>query len=805
MAKTESDGGDKKKRIYEVAREFNLSSKAMVEVLRSIDFDVKNHMAVCTQEMFDSVQRKFEEERAASRKEIKRKDTQQKERQERERAAEVETETKTVKKAKRAKKAVAQKPSSPDGTRSAGDARTRRRRAEENVPVIEEKAVATPAPASGETPRKSTKPVPKPQPMGGPRKRRRRRGRPAVDQREVEESVRRTMAQMETGDARTRRRRRREEAGDGEEVGDIPVLKVAEFTTVGELADLMELRPAELITKFLQLGMMVTINQRLDMDTIGLVADEFDYDVEELSGYGKEVLEQEGEADAEEDLEPRPPVVTIMGHVDHGKTSLLDLIRRTNVVAGEAGGITQHIGAYHVQLPDSRFVTFLDTPGHEAFTAMRARGAQVTDVVVLIVAADDNVMPQTIEAIDHAKAAEVPIVVAINKVDLPTADPVKIRRQLAENGVMVEGFGGQVQVCEVSAETGQGVDDLLALLALETELLELRANPNKHAKGTVVEAQLDRGRGNVATVLVQEGSLKVSDPFVAGAFSGRVRAMLDERGNPVEVAGPSVPVQVLGLQGLPQAGDTFYVVDSERMSRDISQKRQALRREQEFHKIRRVSLAGLHDQIQAGKIQELRLIIKADVDGSVEALHDALLQITSDEVRQNVIHRGVGAISESDVLLASASDAIIIGFNVRADANAREVAAREHVDIRHYRVIYEAVEDVKAALSGLLSPDISENIVGQAEVRETFTVPRIGTIAGCHVTAGNVTRSSLARVVRDGVVAYESQVGSLRRFKDDVREVQAGFECGIGIENFSDIKIGDVIELFEMVETERTL
>ncbi|MBT3602557.1 MAG: translation initiation factor IF-2, partial [Candidatus Latescibacteria bacterium] len=463
------------------------------------------------------------------------------------------------------------------------------------------------------------------------------------------------------------------------------------------------------------------------------------------------------------------------------------------------------IGAYHVELGEGKEICFLDTPGHQAFTAMRARGAKVTDVVVLIVAADDSVMPQTIEAIDHAKAAEVPIIVAINKIDLPTANPDKIKRELSEHGVLVEGWGGQVQCCEVSAMTGKNVDGLLELLALETEIMELKANPDRRAKGTIVEAQLDRGRGNVATVLVQEGTMRVGDPFITGMFSGRVRAVLDERGKPVDLAGPSRPVQVLGLDGLPQAGDTFHVVENEREAREISQKRKQLHREQEFHRVKRISLTDIHNRIEAGNIEELRLIIKGDVDGSVEALQDALLQIEHEEVRLVVIHRAVGAISPSDVLLASASDAIIIGFNVRPDANARAAAAQEQIDIRLYRVIYEAVEDIKAALSGLLAPKVDEEILGEAQVRELFTVPRIGTVAGCMVTSGQISRATRVHVVRDAVIVYEGQLSSLRRFKDDVREVQNGFECGIGVENFNDVKVGDVIEAYHLVETSRSL
>ena len=832
MAKTTTKSKaptEKKKRVYEVAREFNLSSVAMVEQIRSLGFEVKNHMAVCTQEMVDGIQKKFEEERNASRQEIKRKDSQQKDRQK-------EPQTTA---APKAKKAAKKRPASTrDGEDGDSDRprRRRRRRTVEHVPVVEHVGDAVPVAKPKETPpapkAQKAKKEPAPEKKAKPaepvapaaataanangdapsdsrssRRRRRRRKRPQVDEREVSENVKRTLAQMSSGGTSTRganRRRRRQEEDDAEVGEALQVLKVNEFTTVGELASQMDVRPTEVITQCLQLGMMVTINQRLDMDTITLVADEFGFGVEELEEYGEELLEEE-EVEDVANLKPRPPVVTIMGHVDHGKTSLLDYIRATNVVAGEAGGITQHIGAYHVELEDGKEICFLDTPGHEAFTAMRARGAKVTDVVVLIVAADDSVMPQTVEAIDHAKAAEVPIVVAINKVDLPTANPDKIKRELSEHGILVEGWGGQVQCCEISAMTGKNVGDLLELLALETEIMELRANPDKRAKGTIVEAQLDRGRGNVATVLVQEGTMAVGDPFITGMYSGRVRAMLDERGQAVEAAGPSRPVQVLGLDGLPQAGDTFHVVENEREAREISQKRQQLRREQEFHRVKRISLSDIHNRIEAGNIEELRIIIKGDVDGSVEALQDALLQIEHEEVRLAVIHRAVGAISPSDVLLASASDAIIIGFNVRPDANAREAAAQEQIDIRLYRVIYEAVEDIRAALSGLLAPKVEERVLGEAQVRELFQVPRIGTIAGCLITSGQITRSANVHVVRDGVVVYDGQLGSLRRFKEDVREVQNGFECGIGVENFNDIKVGDIIEAYDLVETSRSI
>ncbi len=782
----------------------------MVEQIRSLGFEVKNHMAICTTEMVEAVQKKFDSERQATRRKLRRKDDEKKEREIREQKPRVS----------RFRSAQSDKKTE---TGSESRQRPRRRRRRTDYPtVIVEDVSQTPVqqePKTKAPKTKEEKPVvkeetkPKAKPVQEkrsrtrpPRKRRRRRKRPVVDEREVSENVRRTLAQMSSGAApsRVRRRRRQDSEKPEDETTDGQVLKVNEFTTIGELASQMDVRPTEVITQCLKLGMVVTINQRLDMDTITLVADEFGFGVEELEEYGEEVLAVEVEVPGDSQ-KPRPPVVTIMGHVDHGKTSLLDYIRETNVMEGEAGGITQHIGAYHVELGDGREICFLDTPGHEAFTAMRARGASVTDVVVLVVAADDSVMPQTVEAIDHAKAANVPLVVAINKIDLPTSDPDKIKRELTEHNVIVEDYGGSVQVCEISAKTGQNIDALLELLALETEMLELVADPDKRARGTIVESKLDRGRGNVATVLVQEGRLQVGDPFITGMFSGRVRAMLDERGISVTTAGPSRPVQVLGLAGLPQAGDTFHVVENEREARDISQKRQQLRREQEFHRVRRVSLSDIHNQIETGNMEELRLIIKGDVDGSVEALQDALLQIEHEEVHLSVIHRAVGAISESDILLASASDAIIIGFNVRPDANAREVAAQERVDIRLYRVIYEAVEDIRAALSGLLAPKIEENVQGEAQVRELFQVPSVGTIAGCLVSQGLIHRTTNARVLRDGVIVYEGRIGSLRRFKDDVREVQNGFECGIGIENFNDVKVGDVIETYELVETTRSI
>lgn len=633
-----------------------------------------------------------------------------------------------------------------------------------------------------------------------------------VDEVEVEKAIRETLAEMDDSTVsqraafRKKKKREREEEEQRllEEQERLKThLRVTEFVTVGELANLMRVSVAEVIQKIMGLGIMASINQRLDKDTIQLVADEFGFQVDFEEEFTDEaLLDQE---DPEESLQPRPPVVTIMGHVDHGKTSLLDYIRTSNVVAGEAGGITQHIGAYEVTLDSGKQITFLDTPGHEAFTAMRARGAQVTDIVVLVVAADDSVMPQTVEAISHAQAAGVPMIVAINKIDKPEANPDRIRQQLSEKGVLVEEWGGKYQSVEISARTGKNVDLLLEKILLEAEVLNLRANPNRHARGVVIEAQLDKGKGIVATVLVQKGTLRVGDSFVSGIWSGRVRAMFDERGNRVEAAKPSQPVQVIGFDGIPQAGDTFVVLPSEREAREISLKRQQLKREQDFRQRHMVTLDDLSKQIQEGQVKDLPMIVKGDVDGSVEALSDALMKLSTSEVKVRVIHKGVGGISESDVLLAAASRAVIIGFHVRPNLNARRLAEQEEVEIRLYNIIYDAINDVKNALEGLLAPTVSEEVTATVEVRETFKIPKVGMIAGCYVKDGTIARNNKVRLVRDGIVVYDGTIASLKRFKDDVREVAEGFECGIGLEGFNDIKVGDIIESYKIIETKRKL
>jgi translation initiation factor IF-2 len=565
----------------------------------------------------------------------------------------------------------------------------------------------------------------------------------------------------------------------------------------------MGVTASQVIAKAIELGSMVTINQRLDRDMIEMLADEFDFSVQFQSDLDQETTEEEEER--EEDLSPRWPVVTIMGHVDHGKTSLLDTIRETNVIAGEAGGITQHIGAYHVELDGGRSITFLDTPGHEAFTAMRARGAQITDIVVLVVAADDSVMPQTIEAIDHAKAANVPIVIAINKIDKPGAAPDRVRQELTAYGITPEEWGGQNIVADVSAKTGQGIDRLLEMILLQAEVLELRANHDKPARGTVVEARMDRGRGAVVTALVQEGTLHVGDAMVAGAEAGRVRAMHDERGRRLTAAGPSTPVALLGFSALPKAGDTFAVTPSEREAREIAARRRQLVREQEQRYRKHVTLESFYEQVQAGATQELRVIIKADVGGSAEAVADSIEKISTSEVKLLVLHRAVGNINESDVLLAAASDAIVLGFHVTVEPKAREIVTRERVDVRTYDVIYEAIEDIKAAMEGLLKPDIERRVLGTAEVRQVFRIPRQGSIAGSMVLTGLVKRNAKVTVRRGGEVIHEGKISSLKRFKDDVSEVKSGFECGIGVQDFPEIREGDLLEIFEEVEVARRL
>ena len=643
-------------------------------------------------------------------------------------------------------------------------------------------------------------------------KKKRKAKKQLIDKKEVEDAIKRTMLSIDesanASRANFKKKKRKEKAEQEEKLQEQrdlekSKLKVTEYISVSELANLMDVGVSQVIQKAMEMGMMVSINQRLDEESITLLADEFEFEVSFEEEYKADIIEEEEEID--EDLKSRPPVVTIMGHVDHGKTSLLDYIRKANVVAGESGGITQHIGAYKVLIDDGKSITFLDTPGHEAFTAMRARGAKVTDIVVLIVAADDAVMPQTVEAINHAQAAGVPIIIAINKIDKPNANPDKIRQQLADRNILVEDWGGKYQAVEISAKAGIKVDELLEKILLEAELLELRANPDRDCRGTVIESQLDKGRGVTSTILVQKGTMKVGDPFVSGNTYGRVRAMFDERGNKVDEAGPSTPVLVLGFDSAPQAGDTFVVVESEREAREVGLKRQQLKREQDHRQVRHITLDEIASQISQGGVKELPIVVKGDVDGSVEALADSLMKITNKEVHVQVIHKGVGAISEGDVLLAAASHAIIVGFHVRPHTNARKLAEQENVDIRLYNVIYDAINEVKSALEGMLSPVISEELVATIEVRETFKVPKLGTIAGCYVQDGKITRNDKIRLFREGVAIYTGELASLKRFKDDVREVDSGYECGLNISNFNDIKVGDIIEAYKIVETKKKL
>ncbi len=643
------------------------------------------------------------------------------------------------------------------------------------------------------------------------RKRKRVR-RAEVNEDEVAKAIRETLA--DSGDelaiARAAIRRKKKEKREEEEQKKLDQLehdrmriRVTEFVTVGELANLMRVSVAEVIQKVMGLGIMVSINQRLDKDTITLVSDEFGFQVDFEAEFTSEALSDID--DDEESLLPRPPVVTIMGHVDHGKTSLLDYIRNANVVAGEAGGITQHIGAYEVSVGDNKQITFLDTPGHEAFTAMRARGAQVTDIVVLVVAADDAVMPQTVEAISHAQAANVPIVVAINKIDKPDSNPERIKQQLAERGLLVEEYGGKHQVVELSAKKGTNVNLLLEKILLEAEMLNLRANPNREARGTLVEAELDKGKGIIATILVQKGTLRIGDSFVCGVWSGRVRAMFNERGQRTEEAKPSQPVQVVGFDGIPQAGDDLVGIEDEHQAREISLTRQQLKREQDFRQSKRLTLDDISQQIKDGQVRDLPVIVKADVDGSAEALSDSLIKLSTKEVKVQVIYKGVGGISESDVLLAMASRAVIIGFHVRPNLKARQLAQQEDVDIRIYNIIYDAINDVRSALEGMLAPTVTEEVIATVDVRDVFKVSKVGTIAGCHVRDGKITRNSKVRLVRDGIEIFDGTIASLKRFKEDVREVEQGFECGIALDNFNDIKTSDIIEAYKIVETKRKL
>ena len=708
-----------RKRVYQVARDFDLSSEALVEMLKSMGVAVKSHMSAIDDETVTRLGEKLRLEKEEVKKE-----------------------------------------------------EARKKQIVEKVEIKEK-----PEPKPAEPPKRV-----------GTRRR--------VDEKSVKESVRKTLAEIDG--KKVRRRKRKSGQGEDLEEDQGKVIRVTEFISVGELASVLGVKPAEVVTCCMRLGVMATINQRLDADTIETIADEFDYAVEFMKEYGAEIAEEEESAEVS-----RHPVVTIMGHVDHGKTSLLDYVRSSKVVAGESGGITQHIGAYEVETTGGR-LTFLDTPGHEAFTAMRARGAQATDIVVLVVAANERVMPQTIEAIDHAKAAEVPIIVAINKIDLPDANVDRIKQELATNGLTPDDWGGNVLMVPVSAKRGDGVEHLLEMILLQAEMLALKAPSEGRATGVVIESRVEQGRGIVITVLIQKGELRSGDPFVAGVWQGKVRAMFNERRKNVDLAHPSSPVEVLGSNGVPQAGDSFMVTRDDREAREISAKRHLLQREKDLRKSVHISLQDLYARIQAGEIKELRVVTKGDVDGSVEALSDSLQKLGSDKVSMKVIHRGVGPVNESDVLLAAASDAIVIGFHVGVLPKAREIAKREQVDVRTYNIIYEVTEDIQAAMEGLLGPVMEEKVTGNAEVRKVFGIRRVGTIAGCYVTDGTLVRNGLVRVLRNGELVVDGKISSLKRFKDDAKQVTQGYECGVGVEGFDDLQEGDVIQAYVLEEVKRS-
>jgi len=848
MAETKA----KKIRIYKLATEYNLAAESLVEFLKHKGFKVKDHMSILDDNMVEAINSHYKKDIEKAEKHYKKIAEFHKKRAEKiveevdvevplkpedkfeaksadKLAEEVVTKKEETSETENIKTEIAQTADqigkgpeeSPDkkklpkvkGLKVIGKMDLDK---DSEVPIAEKKegseAEKDEVTRKRRKPRMKRKKTETGKEEQEPVVKKKRVRRFEVDEQEVKAAIRKTLLSMDdssvSGRATLRKKKRREREAEEEKRLEKKVLeskkiKVNEYISVNELANLMKVSVTEVITKCIELGLMVSINQRLEFETITLVADEFGFDIEMQEEYTSDALEDV--QDSEETLLQRPPVVTIMGHVDHGKTSLLDYIRRTNVVAGEAGGITQHIGAYKVELDEYRSITFLDTPGHEAFTAMRARGAQLTDIVILVIAADDAVMPQTVEAINHAQAANVPIIVAINKIDKPGANTDKIKQQLADRNILVEEWGGKHQCVEISAKQGTNVEQLLEKILLEAEMLDLKANPNRTARGAVVESELDKGRGITGTILVQKGTLKIGDPFVAGVYQGRVRAMFDERGNKVLKVTPSTPVQVLGFEGPPQAGDTFIVVESERDAREIGLKRQQLKREQDQKQVYHLTLDDIARQISIGGVKELPLIVKGDVDGSVEALADSLMKLSTQEVVVKVIHKGVGGISEGDVLLADASNAIIIGFHVRPNLNARKLAEKQAVDIRLYSVIYNAINEVKSALEGLLSPVISEEVTATLEIRDIFKVPKFGTVAGCYVLEGKILRNNKIRLIREGIVIFDGDIGSLRRFKDDVREVDAGYECGLNIANYNDVKVGDVIESYKIVETKKSL
>ncbi len=827
---------DKPKRIYQIAKQINISHSEIVTFLKDQGLDVTNHMSPVDEETHNLILKNFasdlyqieldqkeidrralEEQRRVEEEERIRKAEEEKSAREEEdrsrrdaedqRRQEIEDAKRRAEEDRKEVIAKAKRDIEEEENRKLAEAQATREQEDLDRQKSAKKAAKPTILRPGEDPEKKPEETPTdkiiakkierkikhvvktaaPKGRGKPVKKRR-----TFDQKEVDASIKKVMTSLDT----TKKRRRRRD-GRQEDLAEDEAYRVSEFVSVHDFADLVEIDVADIISKCMDMGMMVTINQRIDKDTIELLAEEFEiavvFEDNTVTTMDEEIAHEEVD---EADLKPRPPVVTIMGHVDHGKTSLLDYIREANVISGEAGGITQHIGAYSVPVGDGKLITFLDTPGHEAFTAMRARGAQVTDIVIIIVAADDSVMPQTIEAIDHAKAAGVPIVFAINKMDVQGADAEKVRRELSERDMLVESWGGKYPDVEISAKLGTNIDELLETVALEAEVLDLKANPSGKARGIVVESKLDKGVGALATVLVSRGTIKIGDPFVCGDYSGRVRALKDDHGNRIKSAGPSTPVEILGFSDVPRAGDNLIVMKNDKEARDVSTQRRALRREQDFKRMRHLTLDQISLQISEGKVKEVPLLIKGDVDGSIEALADSFMKMSTTEVAVRIIHRGIGMIKESDVLLAAASDAIIVGFNVTADSNAKLLAKADDVEIRYYDVIYAAVDDVFQALEGLLEPDVVENEMGKAEVTELFKIPKIGIIAGSMVTAGVVRRNAKVRLVREGETLFNGELNVLKRFKDEVKEVMEGNECGISLKDFSKIKVGDIMEFY---------
>lgn len=861
-----------KTRIYDIAKEYSISSDALLKVLRGLGFTIKSHMSVASEDMLEAIASKFKREIEEVKKgdEVRKQKLLEleakKRREEAEktalrRKAETLAKKKKAAAAKRAKEKAAQELArlkkddeakvTVEAEKAVEEKKVVKIKATEKI--IESKPEVTPIP---ETPKPKPQKMPPQQPAKAaapkdsgekkaparetskkkkrpgkvttisvtpdaarkiekklqsnvgstrpPKKRRKRdrsgRGKAAhkVDTAAVKLSFKKTMATLD-GIKKGKKYKKRV-AGDEMIDTGAPSIEVTEFMTLSELSKQLEKQAAELVAKCMELGMLASINQRLDIDTIEMLALEFGFNIREVDEPAAQVIE----AEVEKNLQPRSPVVTIMGHVDHGKTTLLDYIRKSNVVSTEAGKITQHIGAYKVSTKGGT-ISFLDTPGHEAFSSMRARGAQLTDIVVLVVSATEAVMPQTVEAINHSLAAGVPIIVAINKMDLDGANPESVRQQLSKHNLLDESWGGKTIMVELSSKTGEGIDKLLEMILLQAEMMELKADPDIKSQGTIVEARLEKGRGPVATVLMHKGTLRIGNPFVAGSFYGRVRAMMDDLGKSITEAGPSTPVQITGLSGVPRAGEAFTAAGDEAEARSIALKRQQIKREFDIRRSAPTTLESVYEKIKDGQVSDLKIIIKADVAGSAEALSETLTSIGNEEVRVNIIHSGVGAINESDVLLAVPSDAIIVGFHVTADPRARERAIKEKIDIRTYRVIYEAKENITRALEGLLKPDMVEKWVGNVEVRQPFKVPKVGTICGSFVQQGRIKRGDRIRVSRNGIIIHEGTISSLKRFKDDAREVAAGFECGVGVENFNDVKAGDLIEAFELIEVERKL